>query len=55
MYSMNVGDDFFDFPPLLLKGIHKYSLEIHELFWDIKMEIYIFGEKKTQQSIAAKL
>ena len=30
--------------PLLLKGLHKYTLNICELFWDVKMEIGLFGK-----------
>ena len=29
---------------LLIKGLHKYSLDICELFWDVKMENGFFGK-----------
>ena len=34
-------EDFLILSPLI-KGLHKYSHDICELFWDVKMEIYIF-------------
>ena len=38
-------EDFLILSPLI-KGLHKYSHDICELFWDVKMEIYIFGNTK---------
>ena len=35
---------FFWIRPLLLKGLHKYSLNICEIFWDLKIEDVQFGE-----------
>ena len=32
-----------------LKGLHKYLLKISELFWDVKIEIYIFGKTQKNQ------
>ena len=43
---MGIEDNFL-ISPIALKGLHKYSLKICELFWDVKMEICIFG--KTQE------
>ena len=34
----------FSIQPLLLKGVHIYSLGIHELFLDVKMENGVFGQ-----------
>ena len=44
---MDVGDNF-SISPNPLKGLHKYSLNIYELFWDVKMEICIFEKKQNQ-------
>ena len=43
---MDIGDNF-SISPIPLKGLHKNSLRICELFWDVYIEIYIFG--KTQE------
>ena len=49
---MDIGD-IFSVSPITLKGLHKGTLNFSELFWDIKMEISIFG--KIQKLIAAKM
>ena len=40
---MDIGDGF-PISPTPLKGIHKDSLKIREIFRDVKMEIYISGK-----------
>ena len=49
---MDIGYSF-SISPIPLKGIHKDPLNIHELIWDVKMEIWIFPKPK--KLIAAKL
>ena len=42
--------------PLLLKGLHKYSLDICELFWYVKMENGVWGEiQKTLDTKQARI
>ena len=41
-YLMVIGDSFLILP-IPLKGLHKYSIKIRQLFRDVKMEICIFG------------
>ena len=36
----------FSISPSPLKGLHKDSLKVRELFWEIKIEIYFLGKKK---------
>ena len=43
LFFIDVRIRFF-IQTLLLKGLHKYSLEICELFWDVKMENGVFGQ-----------
>ena len=39
---------YFSIQHILLKGLHKYSLTISEIFWGVKMENGVFGQiKKT--------
>ena len=52
VYLIDIGDNI-SISPTPLKGLHKYSINIPELFWYAKMEIYIFG--KTTKSISTKL
>ena len=40
---MNIGDHFL-VSPTPLKGIYKDSIKIHDLFLDVKMGIFIFGQ-----------
>ena len=49
---MNIAD-YSCFGTFLLKGIHKYFYNTHELFWDVKLKSDFLG--KHQKSIAAKL
>ena len=38
----------FSIQHILLKGLHKYSITISEIFWGVKMENRFFGQiKKT--------
>ena len=41
---------YLSIPTLLLKGTHKHLLNIHELFWDVKMENIIFGKIQKQET-----
>ena len=38
VYLMDIVHNF-SISPTLLKGLHKYSLKIIELFWEVKMEM----------------
>ena len=35
---------FFKIQSILIKGLHNDVLQIRELFWDVKMENWVFGE-----------
>ena len=43
---------YFSISSIILNGLQRDSLKIFELFWDVKMEIYIFG--KTQKINSCK-
>ena len=37
-------EDNFSISPILLNVLHKDPLDICELFWDVKIEIFIFSK-----------
>ena len=41
-----MSEFIFPIQPLLRKGINKYSPEIIDLFWDVKMENGVLGKYK---------
>ena len=46
---------YFYILPLLLKGIHTDSLNISDIFWDVKMEMDFWIKKKTLNTKQARI